>query len=224
MDTSTNVSIDLASSGLFLYRQFPWTHTDLKQRYSKTYSQEELVPLHGPASSDESFDEADLADQARELVLEDPKKLKNYKPMRVVMVQTAMGLKPPSGGFRGNYATLFALQKHGHETMQFCWAHEQDILLTVAELKAKGIYRRDSIMQRQTWMLNEVEEEVLVNWWKFRNVHGVLCICLDADIMRYTYNNYLQQIDAAKWIEVWNSLFKKKHADLSRRTNSQLEP
>lgn len=189
-----------------------------------TYSQEDLIPRDGPASSDESFNGDDLADRVRELVLEDPKKLKGYKPMRVVMVQTAMGLKPPSGGFRGNYATLFALQKHGHETMQFCWAHEKDILHAVAELKAKGVWRDGCMAHDTTTMLNDEEEVVKVNWWKFRNVHGVLCVCLDADIMRYVYNNYNQQLDAAEWIEVSNSLFESTLANLARRMSDQPEP
>lgn len=189
-----------------------------------TYSQEDLILRDGPASSDGSFNEDDLADHVRELVLEDPQKLKGYKPMRVVMVQTAMGLKPPSGGFRGNYATLFALQKHGHQTMQFCWAQEKDILHAAAELKAKGVWYDGCIEHDIASMLNDDEEVVEVNWWKFRNVHGVLCICLDADIMRYIYNNYVQQLDAAEWIEVSNSLFKSTLADFSRQMNDQPEP
>lgn len=122
--------------------------------------------------------------------------------MRVAMVQTAAGLKPPSGGFRGNYATLFALAKHGHTTMQFCWAFQKDINGAVAELKADNKLHEAQWTWGSTYMLNVNLEPVKVTFWKFLNVHGVLCVALDAEVMIPTYPNDIQQEDAAIWIEV----------------------
>lgn len=143
-----------------------------------------------------------LTDQVEELAIEDAANSTPRPDMRVVMIQTAMGLKPPSGGFRGNYATIYALQRHGHETMQFAWAHVTDIDIAIAELKAKGMWNGKNIETGTTMVLNENSEELPCTWWIFNNTHGVRCVCLDADVMRYAYNNYLQQLDAAKWIEV----------------------
>jgi hypothetical protein len=183
-----------------------------------------LIPRDGPASSDESLKDVDLTEKVRELVVEDPKKLEKFQEMRVVMIQTAMGLKPPSGGFRGNYATLFALQKHGHQTMQFCWAHLSDINIATAELKEIGVWHDKYIKYGVVKMLDEHGEKVETKWWKFINVHGVLCVCLDADVMRYAYNNYLQQLDAATWIEVYRLRSNATLTDLFRQMKSQREP
>lgn len=122
--------------------------------------------------------------------------------MRVALIQTAAGMKPPSGGYRGNYANLLSLQKHGHTTMQFCWAFKKDILNAVAELKAMGIFDDQKFMSGTTTMLNSQLQEVQVPWCRFTNTHGILCTALDAEIMLQTLPNHLQQLDAATMIEV----------------------
>lgn len=130
--------------------------------------------------------------------------------MRVAMIQTAAGLKPPSGGFRGNYANLLALQKHGHTTMQFCWAFKKDILNAVAELKAMGIFDDRDFVSGTTMMINSQLQEVQVPWCRFTNTHGITCVALDAEIMIQTFPNNLQQEDAATMIEVSFSILLEK--------------
>lgn len=166
-----------------------------------------MAPREGPAASDESLKDKALVEQTRELVIEDPSSLEGFRPMRVAMVQTAYGLKPPSGGFRGNYATLFALAKHGHETMQFCWATLNEISAAYAELKAVGKGKESGFDTGTTTMLNDKLEDVEVTWWTIVNAHGVLCIALDQAVMQKLYPNHIQQVDAATWIEVRGATF-----------------
>lgn len=122
--------------------------------------------------------------------------------MRVALIQTAAGLKPPSGGYRGNYANLLALQKHGHTTLQFCWAFKKDILNAVAELKAMGVFDEQKFLSGTTAMMNSELEKVTVPWYRFTNTHDITCVALDADMMIETFPNNLQQEDAATMIEV----------------------
>lgn len=143
--------------------------------------------------------------------------------MRVTMVQTAAGLKPPSGGYRGNYATLLALQKYGHVTMQFCWAFEKDIYHAIAELKSSRKLSPDNFKTGTTYMLNSKLEEVLVTWYKFTNSHDIVCICLDAKVMIETYPNNLQQEDAAIMIEVSAFTIVTNFTDFMRLVKHLLE-
>lgn len=144
----------------------------------------------------------DMSEEMGRLDVNYPSNLEGYRPMRVVMVQTAMGYKPPSGGYRGNYATLFALAKHGHETMQFCWAFEHEIATAKEELIALGLLKGAKWDTGKTNMLDENLKPVQVTWWSFINPHGILCTALDAAVMRVVYPNPIQATDAAKWIEV----------------------
>lgn len=122
--------------------------------------------------------------------------------MRVGIVQTACGLKSPSGGYRGNYVTLLALQKHGHETMQTCWAHPKEITNAIAELKAAKKYNAKTFEHGTVFMLNANLQEVEVQYWRFEDVQGVYCVALDADVMLKTFENKLQQAAAKVMIEV----------------------
>ncbi|KAK5948052.1 hypothetical protein OHC33_010893 [Knufia fluminis] len=170
-------------------------------RFSRNYTEsEELTPRSSPAASDESLRDHEIYQHPR-VVSPDRAQIDGYRQMRVAMVQTAAGLKPPSGGFRGNYATLFALAKHGHTTMQFCWAYKKDINSAVAELKAEKKFQDSEWTWGSTYMLDTNSEQVKVTWWKFKNVHDVLCVALDAEVMIPTYPNNIQQEDAATWIE-----------------------
>jgi len=173
------------------------------QRFSRIYTEsEELTPRSSPAASDESLQDHEIDQLPRVVSPDHGQEINTYREMRVAMVQTAAGLKPPSGGFRGNYATLFALAKHGHATMQFCWAYRKDINSAVAELKAEKKFQVSAWKWGRTPMLNANLEEVQVTYWKFKNVHDILCVALDAEEMIPTYPNNLQQVDAATWIEV----------------------
>lgn len=126
--------------------------------------------------------------------------------MRVALVQTACGLKSPSGGYRGNYVTLLALQKYGHTTMQTCWAHPKEITTAIAELKYAGKYDADTFAETfkhgTVTMLKENLEEVDVQYWRFADAQGILCVALDADVMLKTFENKLQQAAAKIMIEV----------------------
>lgn len=156
------------------------------------------VPANTPISDD-------LVDQAADLDLNgmhDPTNLEGYRPMRVVMVQTALGYKPPSGGYRGNNATLVELAKQGHDTMQFCWAFPSEIVQVKAEILAKGLTKVAKFDTGKVDMVDENMTLTQVTWWSFVNPHGILCTALDAEVMRATYPNPLQQTDAAIWIEV----------------------
>lgn len=128
--------------------------------------------------------------------------IENYKQMRVVLWQTAAGLKPPSGGFRGNYATLHSLSGYGHKTMQFCWALKNDISDAIAELKQANKYKPDEWVHSYANMLNSDLETVRIPYWKFTDVRGVYIVALDGELMLTILKNELQQIDAAEYIEV----------------------
>lgn len=86
--------------------------------------------------------------------------------------------------------------------MQFCWAYKKDINGAIAELKAEKRFHEAEWTWGSTYMLNTALEQVQVTWWKFKNVHDILCVALDAEVMIPTYPNELQQEDAAIWIEV----------------------
>ena len=122
--------------------------------------------------------------------------------MRVVIIQTAAGLKAPSGGYRGNYATLLALQKYGHTTMQFCWAYPPDIVDAIAELKVANKYNEKTFERGTVMIMNEACEKVTVRYWKFKNVHDILCIALDSVAMIPVFGNDKQQLAAKVMIEV----------------------
>lgn len=147
----------------------------------------------------------------------------DYREMRVVLVQTAMGYKPPSGGYRGNYATLVALAKYGHETMQFCWAFAYEIEAAMAEIKSLGLLDEARFDSGKTSMLNENLEAVDVNWCSFINPHGILCVCLDAAVMRMVYPNPIQATDAAAWIEVRLLHSRRISTDCHRPASDHLE-
>ncbi|KAL2264585.1 hypothetical protein VTJ83DRAFT_7095 [Remersonia thermophila] len=59
--------------------------------------------------------------------------------LRVLLVQTAQGLNPSSGGFKANANVLRSLAAHGYETAQICYGHEQEIELHVKKAEDKGI-------------------------------------------------------------------------------------
>lgn len=122
--------------------------------------------------------------------------------MTVILIQTAAGLKPPSGGFRGNYATLLALAKHGHVAIQTCWAFKNDINEAISELRQQDKWVKENFSWGYVYLPDEDMKVIKVTWWKFINVHGITCISLDADTMIKAYHNGLQQKDAATWIEV----------------------
>lgn len=136
--------------------------------------------------------------------------LENYYPMRVAMVQTAAGLKPPSGGYRANYATLYALSTYGHKTMQLCWAYQRDINMAVAELKQVGNYDFKDFKRGKIQLTGRENTKFEVNWWKFTDVHGVRCICLDAETMVNQLPNEIQGQDAAMFIEVSSKTYHKR--------------
>lgn len=182
------------------------TNVVFGQRFSRNYTEsEELTPRSSPAASDESLRDHEIDQHPRIVSPDRTQQIEGYRPMRVAMIQTAAGLKPPSGGFRGNYATLFALTRHGHETMQFCWAYKKDINSAVAELKAEKKFEMSEWDWGKADMVDANLQPVEVTYWKFKNVHGVLCIALDAEVMISTYPNHIQQEDAAIWIEVSSS-------------------
>lgn len=160
-----------------------------------------MTPRSSPASSDASLRDHELNRRVRALSLDSPEALEGYRPLRVVMVQTAAGLKPPSGGFRGNYATLFALVKHGHSAMQTCWAFKKDINEAIAELRSQNKFAESGFTWGSTYMTDANNEKVKVTWWRFLNVHDILCVALDAETMIKTFPNHLQQVDAAIYIE-----------------------
>lgn len=135
--------------------------------------EEDLTPRSSPAASDESLKHHDIDQKPRKIVSDTPEPFPGYKVMRVAMCQTAAGLKPPSGGYRGNYASLFALSKHGHVTMQFCWAYKKDITHALAELREAGMLKSCGYTWGKVPMLNKQLEQVNVTWWKFTNAHGI---------------------------------------------------
>ncbi|KAL1836512.1 hypothetical protein VTJ49DRAFT_5052 [Mycothermus thermophilus] len=59
--------------------------------------------------------------------------------LRVLLVQTAQGLNPSSGGFKANANVLRSLAAHGHEAAQICYGHQEEIELHVKKAEDKGI-------------------------------------------------------------------------------------
>ncbi|KAK5106310.1 hypothetical protein LTS08_000428 [Lithohypha guttulata] len=169
-------------------------------RFLKNFEFEDTTPRTSPAASDDSLLEQEKNQHIRNVFPSSPDELEGYRPMRVALVQTAAGLKPPSGGFRGNYASLLALQKHGHMTMQFAWATRQDIYEAVAELKSAGRFSKQHFQRGTVQIFDKDSNSTPVTWTKFTNTHGILCVTLDAETMIPTYPNPLQQEDAAAFI------------------------
>lgn len=177
-----------------------------------------------PEGSRYSLSSADMSEEVRKLDINDPTDLPGYRQMRVVLVQTAMGYKPPSGGYRGNYATLCALTKYGHETMQFCWAFDYEIAAAKEEIAALGLDHEAKWDTGKTSMLDEKLKPVQVTWWSFINPHGVMCTALDAAVMRVVYPNPVQATDAAAWIEVRTSQTLLRFTDNDRLMSDHCEP
>lgn len=193
---------------LFLLK---WHILILAQRFLKIFDHEDITPRTSPAASDSSLLEAEKNQHIRSAYPDSPEELEGYRSMRIVMVQTAAGLKPASGGFRGNYATLLALQKYGHETMQFAWATRQDINEAIAELKSAGKFSKHDFKRGILDMFNKDEKLVQVRWTKFTNVHGIYCVTLDCETMLGIYPNELQQEDAEIMIKVIHNPIKAKN-------------
>ncbi|KAK4914228.1 hypothetical protein LTR66_017162 [Elasticomyces elasticus] len=89
-----------------------------------------------------------------------------------------------------------------HDCMQFCTASEADIQAAINDLIAI-----DSFFP-ENWELGFVEmfdsEEkrlVWVRFWKFRNSHGIYCICLEAKTMLALLDNEKQCADAVIYLE-----------------------
>ncbi len=59
--------------------------------------------------------------------------------MRVLLIQTAQGLTPSSGGYKANICLLQTLSDQGHETGQICYAAEEEVAEFAARAEAKGI-------------------------------------------------------------------------------------
>lgn len=179
-----------------------------KQYIARNFSSSDLgeIRIEAP-QSDESLQGVDTHSKPRNLFPLDPREgIENYQQLKVVLIQTAAGLKPPSGGFRGNYATVHALSGYGHKTLQLAWAMPYDIPQAAAELKEAGKFNADEWDFGHVYMLNTALEPVKVTYWKFTDVHGVYIVALDALTMLDTLPNELQQVDAATWIEVSHSI------------------
>ncbi|KAK3381115.1 UDP-Glycosyltransferase/glycogen phosphorylase [Podospora didyma] len=59
--------------------------------------------------------------------------------LRVILVQTAQGLDPSSGGFKANVNLLRQLADLGHHTAQICYAVSEEVQLFVDRAKEVGI-------------------------------------------------------------------------------------
>lgn len=168
---------------------------------------EDITPRTSPAQSDESLLAHEIDQKPRIVYPDSPEPLHGHKPLRVAVIQTACGLPAPSGGYRGNYATLMALQKYGHETMQTCWAYSKEIQQAIAELKAANKYDAKSFEHGTVFMLNSECEKVKVQYWKFKDIQGILCVALDAESMIPTFPNAQQQIAASRMIMVCHIIY-----------------
>lgn len=71
--------------------------------------------------------------------------LEGYTPgggprMRLLLVQTAHGLTPSSGGYKANVCLLRNLSRLGHATAQVCYAFPEELDKYARRAKAKGVY------------------------------------------------------------------------------------
>lgn len=62
----------------------------------------------------------------------------NYR-MRVLLVQTAYGLTPSSGGYKANISLLRQLSSYGHETAQICYGSKTEVDDFIQRSIDKGI-------------------------------------------------------------------------------------
>jgi hypothetical protein len=59
--------------------------------------------------------------------------------MRVLLVQTAQGLTPSSGGYKANVNLLRSLNNMGHAVAQICYGHEDEIAQYARNAEVQGI-------------------------------------------------------------------------------------
>lgn len=181
--------------------------TDLPSDDDIALSEElsESATLADDDSSDSAGDDLQaltLEDSANGISIEDLFALEGYRPMIVALVQTAPGLKAPSGGFRGNYATIQTLTLYGHKTLQFVWANSREVTTAITESKLAGTFIEAEWDFGFTNMPGPNGGTQKTEWWRFVNVHGILCVALESKAMSAGYNAHCQQLDAQEWVEV----------------------
>lgn len=59
--------------------------------------------------------------------------------LRVLLVQTAQGLSPSSGGYKANVNLLRALTAQGHAAAQICYGRQEEIEQFIDRANLKGI-------------------------------------------------------------------------------------
>ena len=59
--------------------------------------------------------------------------------LRVLLVQTAQGLTPSSGGYKANVNLLRSLSHMGHAVAQICYAHEEEVAQYARNAEVQGI-------------------------------------------------------------------------------------
>jgi hypothetical protein len=94
--------------------------------------------------------------------------------MRVLLVQTAQGLTPSSGGYKANISLLRTLSDQGHETGQICYAAEEEVAEFAARAEAKGI--EPNITEATLTVINPpgvVHELGVMTFTDEDNIHNV---------------------------------------------------
>jgi hypothetical protein len=126
------------------------------------------------------------------------------RKMRVLLVQTAQGLSPSSGGYKANYCFLVQLAKSGHECAQICYAFESEINRVVAGLEKKG---KDAQLKRErvhvTDRLNRLQ---CFDVTLFYNDDGILNIALDRTVFNVVWPTALFFPGIIEFLEVMSAL------------------
>jgi len=62
-----------------------------------------------------------------------------YNHLRILLVQTAHGLAPSSGGYRANYSLLLQLVATGHDVAQICYGSDHEVEIYAQRALKRGI-------------------------------------------------------------------------------------
>ena len=82
--------------------------------------------------------------------------------MRILLVQTAQGLTPSSGGYKANISLLRNLQALGHASAQICYAHDGEVEIHAKRAEEKGIKPNVTYSVSMVPDANDIEHELSV--------------------------------------------------------------
>jgi hypothetical protein len=105
--------------------------------------------------------------------------------LRVLLVQTAKGLNPSSGGFKANVNILRSLARFGYAAAQICYSTDDEVELHVARAKANNI---EPGLAETTIDIPLAPDVVHKPWIKsFTDEYNVFNVVMELPVYRLAY-------------------------------------